>query len=194
MNSASSGAPSSTRQALRDRLLAAREKFVAGPDFESANGRLAQHLRAVLHDLEPEGLGLYWPYKFEFNAVAALMDDPACAKLPIYLPFAQRHPPRMHYRAWTDRQATPPDDCGIPSATGREGVPDVVVVPCVGYLPNGCYRLGYGGGYFDRWLAAHPDVTTVGVAWRIAAIADDEFVPAAHDLPLNLVITEDGVA
>ena len=177
---------------MRDRLLAARKTFVAGPDFESANRRLGLQLRHVLQSLEPEGLGLYWAHKFEFNAVDGLAVACSSAKLPVYLPFAQRNPPLMHYRVWSAGQALAPDECGIPSATGGAGVPDVVVVPCVGYTSAG-YRLGYGGGYFDRWLAAHPDVTTVGVAWACGRIADGEFLAQGHDIPLSLVLTEDGV-
>jgi 5-formyltetrahydrofolate cyclo-ligase len=67
-----------------------------------------------------------------------------------------------------------------------------VLVPCVGFTAAG-YRLGYGGGYFDRWLALHSHVTTVGVAWASAQLDDATFVPEAHDLPLALVVTERGV-
>jgi 5,10-methenyltetrahydrofolate synthetase len=84
------------------------------------------------------------------------------------------------------------DECGIPSVEGATVVPDVVVVPCLGYTASG-YRLGYGGGYFDRWLAAHPHATTVGVAWSATELAEDEFAREPHDLPLLLVVTERGV-
>ena len=71
-------------------------------------------------------------------------------------------------------------------------MPDVVLAPCVGYTASG-YRLGYGGGYFDRWLAAHPHVTAVGVAWALGEIAEAQLAPAPHDMPLMLVVTERGV-
>ena len=99
----------------------------------------------------------------------------------------------MHYRAWNGQTPTAVDECGIPASTGAQVVPDVVLVPCVGFTREG-YRLGYGGGYFDRWLAEHPDVTAIGVAWSDAEIAAGEFTPKAHDLPLTLVVTELGVA
>jgi 5-formyltetrahydrofolate cyclo-ligase len=61
-----------------------------------------------------------------------------------------------------------------------------VLVPCLGFTREG-YRLGYGGGYFDRWLAAHPGVTAVGLAW---SVGECTFAVEPHDLPLAVVITE----
>ena len=106
------------------------------------------------------------------------------------LPFARRQPPSMAYRRW-DGRSDPDltDECGIPASSGAVVVPDVVLVPCVGYTRDG-YRLGYGGGYFDRWLAAHPGVTPVGVAWHGSEIT---LVPQAHDQALTLIVTENAV-
>lgn len=71
-------------------------------------------------------------------------------------------------------------------------IPDVVLVPCVGFTRSG-YRLGYGGGFFDRWLAANPHATAVGIAWSLAEIDESQLVPEAHDRPLAMVVTERGV-
>ena len=81
---------------------------------------------------------------------------------------------------------------GIASAAGPVVVPDVVLVPCVGYAA-GNYRLGYGGGYFDRYLAKHPHVTTVGVAWSFTELGPEQFSAQPHDIPLTLIVTERGV-
>lgn len=173
-------------------MLARREEFVAGAGFEAAGAALARHLTTVLSELEPASLGLYWPHRSEFNAVSALTADSTFAKLPISLPFAQREPVQLHYRTWDRKPPTVVDECGIATANGAPVVPDVVLVPCVGFTTSG-YRLGYGGGYFDRWLAQHPHVTAIGVAWAIAEIADGDFVPEPHDQPLTLIVTERGV-
>ena len=108
------------------------------------------------------------------------------------LPFAQRAPVRMHYRAWDGHAPAALDDCGIPASIGAPVLPDVVLVPCVGYTASG-HRLGYGGGFFDRWLAQHPDVTAVGVAWSIGALDDAVFGSQSHDQALTLIVTERGV-
>ena len=68
----------------------------------------------------------------------------------------------------------------------------MVLVPCVGYTRSRIPRLGYGGGYFDRWLAAHAHVCAVGVAWSWSRLEDAELVPELHDVPLALVVTEEG--
>ena len=179
------------RKALRQRLLQQREAFFAGPSRSQAEGALAGHLVTVLSALEPDILGLYWPHRSEFNAVAVVTADPLLAKLAAALPFAQRAPVQMHYRAWNGAPPSAVDDCGIPASTGAPVVPDVVLVPCVGFTASG-YRLGYGGGYFDRWMAAHPGVTAIGVAWAHAEIDEATLQPEAHDQTLTLIITECG--
>ena len=173
-------------------MLAQREGFVAGSGFEAACDALARHLTQVLSELEPESLGLYWPHRCEFNAVSTLAANSTFAKLPISLPFAQRAPVQMHYRAWDRQPPSAVDECGIATAGGAPVVPDVVLVPCVGFTAAG-YRLGYGGGYFDRWLEQHSHVTAIGVAWSVAEIADGDFAPEPHDQPLTLIVTERGV-
>ena len=147
---------------------------------------------ALLHELEPELLGLYWPVQSEFNAVAALQADKAFDSLPFALPFARRPPVEMHYRHWTREPPTAHDDCGIPTGSGAAARPDVVLVPCVGFTAEG-FRLGYGGGYFDRWLALNPGVTAIGVAWALGRIDATTFDPQAHDRALALIVTEHGV-
>ena len=173
-------------------MLEQREQFEAGSTAAEAGAALARHLTDVLLKLEPERLGVYWPHRAEFNAVPALAADPTLAKLPIALPFAQRAPVQMHYRAWDGRAPALVDECGIPASAGAPVLPDVVLVPCLGFTATG-FRLGYGGGYFDRWLAQHPDVTAVGVAWSIGEIDAAVLDAQPHDRPLTMIVTEHGV-
>ena len=177
---------------LRRKLLAERELFAAGPAAASAQAALARHLRHVVARLEPQCLGLYWPVRSEFNAALALLGDPGLSEVEWALPFSRRTPREMHYREWDGQPPTLLDECNIPAPAGAEVVPDVVVAPCVGFTASG-YRLGYGGGYFDRWLAAHPGVTVIGVAWAIAQVDDKVFGVQPHDLPMMVIVTEHGV-
>ena len=157
-----------------------------------AEASLARHLVAVLLDLEPESIGLYWPHRSEFNAVAGVLADAGLAKLPKSLPYARRTPLAMEFRAWDGTPPTIVDECGIPAGTGAPMVPDVVLAPCVGFTRDG-YRLGYGRGYFDRWMALHPGVTAIGIAWSGSEIDAAAFEVQPHDQPLALLITEHGV-
>lgn len=180
------------RPALRRRLLAAREAFAAGAPAAAAQVQLAGHLRQILAELEPGLLGVYASVRGEFNAIAALQRDRP-TKWPLALPYAQRQPAQMHYRAWDGTPPTALDECGLPTPdTGPPVVPDVVLVPCVGFTRTG-YRLGYGGGYFDRWLAVHRDVTAIGIAWSLGEVSQAEFARRPHDLALTLVLTERGI-
>lgn len=177
----------SERSTLRERLLAERERFVAGPDAKAAARALGSTLDEVLRQLEPDCLGSYWPVRSEFTPSVA-----SFARQGLALPYANRVPREMHYRRWDGRAPTIVDACGIASTEGEPVVPDVVLVPCVGFTDAG-FRLGYGGGYFDRWLSTHPGVTAVGIAWSVGRLAAGEFEPGPQDQPLSLIVTEHGV-
>ena len=175
---AMTAAPVRDRSELRRALLAERRAFAATPAFQAAEHAVRQALVALLAQLEPELLGVYWPLGGEF--------DPGALPYPRALPFARRDPMEMVFRRWDGAPPTARDDCGIATSTGAVAVPDVVLVPCVGFTREG-FRLGYGGGFFDRWLAAHPGVTTVGLAW---SGAETQFAVEAHDRALTLILTE----
>lgn len=188
------------RALLRQTLLARRRAFATAPEHAAAHAAavsaLSAHLLAVLQQIEPECLGVYWAMRGEFNPLPACRQADWLQTLPWALPFARRgsaaQAPSMSYRAWAEGEPTVVDECGIPSADGPAVSPDVVLVPCVGYTASGL-RLGYGGGYFDRYLAAHPGVTAIGLGWSDALIEDAELQPQPHDLPLTLLLNEDGV-
>jgi 5-formyltetrahydrofolate cyclo-ligase len=185
-----SSAPSDPRRALRQRLCSARNAFIAGTP--AAPSALAEHLSLVLAELQPTCLGLYWALQSEFNAAAACFGDMALASTTVALPYARRSPRHMEYRSWDRGEPALRDECGIPTSDGPPVLPDVVLVPCVGFTAAG-YRLGYGGGYFDRWLAAHPHVTAVGIAWSVGELSEVELAAQPHDHPLTLIVTEQGV-
>ena len=181
----------SLRDTLRTRLLAERARFATDVALQSAAAALARHLRAIVADLEPQCLGLYWPHRGEFNAPAALSDAGGFEHGRRALPFARRRPAEMHYRLWDGATPTVIDECGIPASDDAVVVPDVVLVPCVGYTAAGL-RLGYGGGYFDRWLGAHAHVCPVGVAWSWSRLDEEELAPQPHDVRLAVIVTEQG--
>ena len=80
----------------------------------------------------------------------------------------------------------------IPIPREREVLmPDAVIVPLVGFDERG-FRLGYGGGYFDRTLAAAaPRPYAIGLGYADAAM--QTIYPQAHDIPMNLIVTDEAV-
>lgn len=175
------------RSALRAQLLAARREWLAGPAAYTAEAALARQLFEVLDQLEPQCLGLYWALEGEFNAAAALLSHRFAEPVQLALPYAHKNEGReMVYRRWDGQTPSVQDECGIPSSSGAVVQPDVILVPCVGFTREG-YRLGYGGGYYDRWLARHPGVTSLGLAW---SLGESGFAVQPHDQALTLVITE----
>jgi 5,10-methenyltetrahydrofolate synthetase len=177
---------------LRRRLLVERALFAASPESVAAGENLGSALRRVIAELEPACLGLYCPLRSEFNAARSLLADAGLVDVSLALPYARREGCVMEYRRWNGEPPTVTDECGIGSSEGAAVVPDVVVVPCVGFTADG-HRLGYGGGYYDRWLALHPQVTSVGVGWSFAEIGADAFATGAHDVALAIIVTERGV-
>ncbi len=156
--------------------------WLAGPEGQTAEASQGQRLGELLVQLEPLCLGLYWPLAGEFNAAAHLSREEG---VQWALPYVHKSPRRMEYRMWREGAPMQADECGIESATGAVVVPDVVLVPCVGFTREG-FRLGYGGGYFDRWLSEHPGVTSVGLAW---SVCEAPFAVEAHDQAVTLILT-----
>jgi len=171
------------RAPLRQQLKAARRDWLASPAGQAAPAGVLRQLAPLLEQLEPLCLGLYWPLDGEFDAPALL---PRLPGVQLALPFAQRDERQMHYRRWDGRAPTLQDEMGIATSNGAPADPDVVLVPCLGYTREG-FRLGYGGGFFDRWLAKHPGVTAVGLAW---SVGECQFAAEPHDQALAVIVTE----
>lgn len=65
-------------------------------------------------------------------------------------------------------------------------VPDVLFMPLVAFTPRGD-RLGQGGGFYDKWLGAHPDTIRIGLAWDMQEVPELPVEP--HDMGLTAVVT-----
>lgn len=83
-----------------------------------------------------------------------------------------------------------PGRLGIPSPPPAEafaGPVDCVLVPGLGFSPAGG-RLGFGAGYYDRWLAEHPAALRIGLCFEYQIVP--ELPVEAHDAPLDYLVTE----
>ncbi len=181
--------PPSARADLRRRLLTERRDWIDTPAGQQASPKLQERLLAILDQLEPDCLGIYWPMPGEFNPMDIALMAQNHWESRVALPFAKKNPVTMHFRIWDGAPPTETDECGLPTGSGKPIEPDVVLVPCLGFTPEG-WRLGYGGGYFDRYLAAHPQITAIGIAWEISRLSLAQLQPEPHDIPLMAVLTE----
>lgn len=145
-------------------------------------------------DLEPGSVvSGFLPYQSEID-VRPLMARLSAAGMVTALPVvAERNAPLV-FRVWRPGDQTEPGawNIPVPLAAASEVVPDVLLVPMLAFDLGG-YRLGYGGGFYDRTLEhlrqkGHP--VAVGVAY---AAQEVHHVPhAAHDQPLDWMLTEMG--
>ena len=110
----------------------------------------------------------------------------------IALPVTPRRGNPLHFRAWQPGEALARGPMGT-SQPGPEAAPltpDWLLVPLLAFDRAG-HRLGYGGGYYDRTLAALPGATAVGVAYACQEV--DEVPVGVDDAPLAAIATEGGV-
>ena len=95
------------------------------------------------------------------------------------------------FRSWTPDAPLRPGRFGTLHPEGPELRPHLVFVPLLAW-DRRLNRLGYGGGYYDRTLAALPDAVAIGVGFASQEVAA---VPAGpYDVPLDGVLTEHGLA
>ncbi len=111
----------------------------------------------------------------------------------IGLPVVDKINKTLTFYAWYPGCPMEEDAYNIPKPKDTEiVVPTLLFVPCVGFGPGG-YRLGYGGGFYDRTLAAlRPKPVTVGLAYSHASVPT--FEPELHDVPLAAILTDEGQA
>ena len=136
-------------------------------------------------------IGFCWPYKGEFDArfvVRHWCQQGVTAALPEVVEKARP----LRFRKWWPGAPMRQGVYDIPVPDGTEVLlPDVMVVPMNGFDEQG-YRLGYGGGYFDRTLAAlQRCVLTIGVSFE--ALRLPTIHPQSHDIPMDFVVSEAGI-
>jgi len=178
------------KAALRKELLAKRVA-ISDADRHAWNAAITQHLIDGFPQLAAMVIGIYWPYQGEFDPRFALhhfRNLGATAALPEVVRKAEP----LQFRAWWPGvpMTTGVYDIPVPDGTDLV-VPQALIIPPVGFDGAG-YRLGYGGGFYDRTLAtAAPRPLTIGVAYELSRVPTIH--PQEFDLPMDYVVTERGI-
>jgi 5,10-methenyltetrahydrofolate synthetase len=184
------------KRALRQQLI---EQRLAMPDRVVRCDLLQRVMRIWLVNRPDTVIGAYWPIKGEFDPLPALhrwkedgelLEEPQLRR--IGLPVVDKMHKTLKFHAWYPGCPMEEDAYGIPKPKDTEViVPTLLFVPCVGYGPGG-YRLGYGGGFYDRTLASlQPRPYTVGLGFTDGFL--DELEPEPHDIPLDAILNDNGV-
>ncbi len=185
------------KAALRRELVRQRLNL---PDRLQRAHALQQVMRFWLVQRPDTVIGAYWPIKGEFDPLPALhrwKEDGELQGTPqrrrIGLPVIDKVKKTLSFHAWYPGCPMEEDAYGIPKPKDTELLtPTLLFVPCVGYGAGG-YRLGYGGGFYDRTLAAlRPKPFTVGLGYVESYV--EHFEPEPHDEPLDAILNDAGVA
>ncbi len=179
------------RQGLRSKLRAARRAHVAALPA-ATRALVMMRPPGAVADLAPADavVGLYHATGDEAptRSYAKWLSENGRR---LALPWFAARGEAMHFREWLDPYS---DDALVagpygalqPGDDAAELVPEVAFVPLLGFTAGGD-RLGQGGGHYDRWLAAHPGVTALGLAWDCQLV--DALPLEPHDRMMDAVIT-----
>lgn len=181
------------RKALRRELVARRLALSPG-DFARFSACICDHVRDEFAHLARLRVAFCWPIKNEPDLrplMAAWISD-GDPRFSALLPVVVGAGSALRFRAWTPASRLVEDEYGIPApADGEFLVPDAMLIPVNAFDRDG-FRLGYGGGFFDRTLAAlEPAPLAIGIGFEMARV--ESICPEPHDHRLDAVVTENGV-
>lgn len=178
------------RRDERRRLIAAR-KALSDEDRRTRNNAIDEHLASGFGALAGSNIGFCWPIAAEPEprfAVRRWREQGSRSALPVVV--APRTP--LQFREWWPGAPTEKGVYDIPYPVGTEVLaPEAALVPVNGFDQE-AYRLGYGGGFFDRTLAALArKPVCLGMGYEIARL--ETIYPQPHDIPFDFIVTEAGI-
>ncbi len=177
------------RKAERERLIA--ERLAVPADMRAGWGEaIAAGVLAEIGDAAGLVVSAYWPFRGEPD-FRPFMQEIAARGGRTALPIVIEKGRPLEFHLWQAGEALSRGVWNIPiPAERRPCLPDIVIAPIVGY-DAACYRLGYGGGFFDRTLAAMAKKPRViGIGYGMAKLAT--IYPQMHDIAMDLIVTEGG--
>lgn len=175
------------KSALRS-ALKARRRAVDPAQKAAWDDRIGAQVLAWVQAHPHAMLGVYWPLAGEPDLRPAYAEM-AQQGVRLALPVVLARDAALGFAEWIPGEATVFDQLGVavPADLRLVERPPALLVPCLGFNAQG-YRMGYGGGFYDRTLEAMPRPATLGVAYACQLV---EFEGDVHDVPLDRVITEE---
>lgn len=175
------------RREQRTRILAARQGMSTAA-HRAASRAIGQRLEGFLQAHRPAVLGAYWPIRREFNPLP-LMQRLIAAGTRIALPSILEKNAPLEFRLWQPGARLAVGIYDIPYPAEAPAVtPDALIIPLVGYDLAG-YRLGYGGGYYDRTVPLlSPCPRLIGVGFEGAQL--QTIYPQPYDIRMDCIITD----
>lgn len=178
------------RKAERQKQIEARLALSADARAAMTVG-IASGIDALIGAVGGRLVSFYWPFRGEPDLrewAREIVERGGRTALPVVI--AKGAP--LEFRAWKHGEKLERGVWNIPvPAAGEPVYPDIVIAPLVGYDPTN-YRLGYGGGFFDRTLAALPKKPLViGIGYGSCRLPT--IYPQPHDIPMDAIVTESGV-
>ncbi|HEU4624288.1 MAG TPA: 5-formyltetrahydrofolate cyclo-ligase [Steroidobacteraceae bacterium] len=178
------------RRQMREALI--HERLAMPSHVRRAQGEQAKFRLLEQIDLTRyETLGIYFPIRGEID-VRDIAAKHVEAGGRVGLPVVVTRGAPVEFWSWRPGEPLQRGLWNIPIPERRELViPNVLIVPVVGF-DSRAYRLGYGGGYYDRTLAAaSPRPFCIGFGYE--AFRLDTIYPQPHDIPMDVVVTDHSI-
>lgn len=195
---------------LRQDLLAQRKQFVTSTGYLAQQEAISAGLSRFLadYDHQIQSVALYCPIQDELDLRPTLLKWAAIkGDKTLALPFA-RPDKHLDFYTWQETDLLIPSRYGVPEPDPNnprrpQVTPDCILMPCVGWSEssegdqNRYWRLGYGGGYFDRTLAQlrhfKPNLLCIGIGFDWQKLDDSQWQAQTHDESLDAMLTETGL-
>lgn len=174
----------------RAELIAARMALPSSV-HNAASVEIYNRLTVLFAPFARSLVGAYWPFRREYN-VLAFLEWLTGRRHEVALPVVLGKGLPLEFRRWTRDMEMVSGVYDIPyPATGAAVQPEILIIPMVGFDAAG-YRLGYGGGFYDRTIAAAaPKPLCIGTGFELGRL--ETIFPLPHDIPMDYIVTEKGL-